>query len=79
MGELDRVQLEILLERAAEKGAEECLHRMGINEDNIHEVKDMLEVFKAVKKGILQGITRIIMIVIVGTVVAAGAWWSFGH
>lgn len=78
MDELDKVQLEILLESAAEKGAEECLHRMGINEDNIHEVKDMLEVFRAVKAGVLQGITKIIMILIVGTVVAAGAYWGFG-
>ena len=70
-------QLERLMEMAAERGAEECLSKMGITSENIHEIRNMLDVFKAVKRGVLQGISKLVMLIILATVAGATAYYGF--
>ena len=70
-------ELERLLQEAAERGADECLQKMGIGDDNIYEIKNMLDVFKAVKRGILQGISKLVMLIILATVAGATAYYGF--
>lgn len=69
-------QLEYLIDKAARRGADEALARLGIDEHNIHEVRSMLEVLHAIKKGTLNAITKLIMVAIIASVIAVTGWYG---
>jgi hypothetical protein len=68
-------EMKQIIQLAARQGAEECMQSMGITPENVHEVKNMLDVFRAVKRGALNGLSKIIMlIVIAGALALAGVY-----
>mgnify|MGYP001174890265 CR=1 FL=1 len=53
---MDEQQLEILLERAAKKGAAEALKTIGLSDDDavhdVHELRTMLDAWRSLKKSV---------------------------
>lgn len=73
--------LDILLEKAAEKGADCALRKVGLHDDqagkDIQEVRSLLESWRDTKKTVQQTIAKIITTSIL-TILAIGTWhyWS---
>jgi hypothetical protein len=59
-----------IMQVAAKQGAKECMEDMGITPENVHEVKNMLDVFKAIKRGALNGLSKIIMLIVIAAALA---------
>lgn len=74
--------LDILLEKAAEKGADNALRKVGLHDENagkdIHEVRSLLESWRDTKKTVQQTIARIITTGIL-TILAIGSWHYWGN
>lgn len=74
-------ELDILLEKAAEKGADCALRKVGLHDDqagkDIQEVRSLLESWRDTKKTVQQTIAKIITTSIL-TILAIGTWhyWS---
>jgi hypothetical protein len=73
--------LDILLEKASERGAESALKKIGLHDENagkdIHEVRSLLESWRDTKKTIQQTIARIITTGILA-ILAIGSWHYWG-
>lgn len=69
--------LDTLLEKASERGAESALRKIGLHDDqagkDIQEVRSLLESWRDTKKTISQTIARIITTALL-TVMALGTW-----
>lgn len=74
-------ELDMLLEKAAEKGADNALRKVGLHDENagkdIHEVRSLLESWRDTKKTVSQTIARIITTGIL-TILAIGTWHYWG-
>lgn len=74
-------ELDMLLEKASERGAESALRKIGLHDEqagkDIQEVRSLLESWRDTKKTITQTIAKVITTSIL-TVLALGTWhyWS---
>jgi hypothetical protein len=75
-------ELELMLERAAKKGAAEALHDIGLQDENaihdIHELRTLLDSWRSTKKTVGSTITKFITVGILG-VLAGAAWFKIGE
>ena len=78
MVDIDKNELDKMMKEAAKAGAEQALADMGISQENIYEMKEAMQIFRAIKKGIFNAISKLIMILVVGTVAAAAGYFGFG-
>ena len=73
--------IDVLLEKASERGAEAALRKIGLHDENaskdIHEVRSLLESWRDTKKTIQQTIARIITTGILA-ILAIGTWHYWG-
>lgn len=73
--------LDTLLEKASERGAESALRKIGLHDDqagkDIQEVRSLLESWRDTKKTISQTIARIITTSLL-TIMALGTWHYWG-
>jgi hypothetical protein len=74
-------ELELMLDRAAKKGATEALHEIGLHDENaihdIHELRGLLDSWRSTKRTVGSTITRFATMAILGAL-AASAWFKFG-
>lgn len=74
-------ELEIMLERAAKKGAAQALRDVGLHDDDaaddVRELRSLLDAWKDTRRTITQTITRSVTIAILGAL-AAGAYMKLG-
>jgi hypothetical protein len=75
-------EIELMIERAAKKGAAEALHDIGLHDENaihdIHELRTLLDSWRSTKKTVGNTITRFATMAILGAL-AASAWFKFGE
>lgn len=75
-------ELELMLERAAKKGAAEALHDIGLQDENaihdIHELRTLLDSWRSTKRTVGSTITKFITVGILG-VLAGAAWFKIGE
>lgn len=73
--------LDTLLEKASERGAESALRKIGLHDDqagkDIQEVRSLLESWRDTKRTIGQTIARIITTSLL-TIMALGTWHYWG-
>ena len=78
---MDREELRILLDEAAERGSEMALRKVGLHDENagkdIQEVRSLLESWRDTKKTIAQTVARIITTIILA-ILAIGSWHYWG-
>lgn len=71
-------ELELMLERAAKKGAAEALHDIGLQDDNaihdIYELRNLLDSWRTTKRNIWATITKFATVAALG--VLAGVAWN---
>jgi len=74
--------LDTLIEKAAERGADNALRKVGLHDDqagkDIQEVRSLLESWRDTKKTVQQTIARIITTGIL-TILAIGTWHYWGN
>lgn len=74
-------ELDILLEKAAERGADCALKKVGLHDEqagkDIHEVRSLLESWRETRRTVQQTVAKIITTSIL-TILAIGSWhyWS---
>jgi len=75
-------ELELMLERAAKRGAAEALHDIGLQDENaihdIHELRTLLDSWRSTKRTVGSTITKFITVGILG-VLAGAAWFKIGE
>jgi len=73
--------LDMLLEKASERGAESALRKIGLHDEHagrdIHEVRTLLENWRETRKTIQQTVAKIITTAIL-TILAIGSWHYWG-
>ena len=71
-------ELEVMLNRAAEKGAEKALKSIGLSDEmavhDVHELRGLLDAWRQVKTGVSK---RVVQFLTVGTLGALSAVWYF--
>jgi hypothetical protein len=74
-------ELELLLDRAAKKGAQEALKSIGLSDENAYqdmkEVRNLLDAWRATKQTVGQTIARVVTTALL-TALAAGIWMNWG-
>jgi hypothetical protein len=74
-------ELELMLERAAKKGAAEALHDIGLQDENaihdIHELRTLLDSWRSTKRTVGSTITKFLTMGILAAL-ATSAWFKFG-
>ena len=74
-------ELDMLIEKAAERGADSALRKVGLHDDqagkDIQEVRSLLESWRDTKKTVQQTIAKIITTGIL-TILAIGSWQYWG-
>ena len=72
--------LEIMLDKAAERGAKRALQSVGLHDDDagtdIHELRGLLDSWRGAKKTILHTVVKAMTTALLGALVA-GAWLQF--
>lgn len=80
MATLTDEQMEILLERAAERGAQKALHSLGLQDDDapqdVAELRNLLESWREVKSTALRSATGWLTVVVL-SLLALGASTKF--
>lgn len=75
-------QLEVILDRAAKRGAKEALSELGLQDDqaqkDIHEMRSLLEAYRDTKKSIWTTFIRLATVAIL-SFVAASVWMQIGN
>jgi len=75
---MTEAELEVLLNRAAERGAEEALKSIGLSDNmavhDVHELRSLLDAWRTVKKGVS---VTIVQFITVGLLGALSAIWYF--
>lgn len=73
-------ELELMLERAAKKGAAEALHDIGLHDENaihdIHELRTLLDSWRSTKKTVGNTFTKFITVAILSAL-ASAAWFNY--
>ena len=74
-------ELELLLDRAAKRGAQEALKNIGLSDENAYhdmkEVRNLLDAWRATKQTVGQTIARVLTTALL-TALAAGIWMNWG-
>lgn len=74
-------ELELLLDRAAKRGAQEALKSIGLSDENAYqdmkEVRNLLDAWRATKQTVGQTVARVLTTAIL-TALAAGIWMNWG-
>jgi len=74
-------ELELLLDRAAKRGAQEALKSIGLSDENAYqdmkEVRNLLDAWRATKQTVGQTIARVLTTALL-TALAAGIWMNWG-
>lgn len=74
-------ELEIMLDKAAKRGAREALRDIGLLDedarDDVKEIRSLLEAWRDTKKAVGQTIAKALTMAILG-LVAAGVYMEFG-
>jgi len=75
-------ELELLLDRAAKRGAQEALKSIGLSDENAYqdmkEVRNLLDAWRATKQTVGQTIARVVTTALL-TALAAGIWINWGN
>lgn len=75
---MNDAEIEILITRAAEKGAERALKNIGLSDDmavhDMHELRGLLDAWRSVKHGISKTVVQFLT---VGCLGALSAVWYF--
>jgi len=75
-------ELELMLERAAKKGAAEALHDIGLHDEDaihdIHELRTLLDSWRSTKRTVGSTITKFLTMAILGAI-ASAAWFKYGE
>lgn len=70
MQEINPLELESILERAAEKGAQKALHSLGLQDDDapqdVAELRSLLEAWRDVRKTMLRTATGMLTAFLLG-------------
>lgn len=74
-------ELELMLDRAAKKGAQEALKSIGLSDENAHvdirEVRDLLDAWRVTKRTVGETITRMLTTALLMALVT-GIWMKWG-
>jgi hypothetical protein len=77
---MNELEIEALIERAAERGARKALAQVGLQDEDagrdVQELRGLLEAWRAARRTMLQTVTRLITTAIL-TALAAGAYLHF--
>lgn len=75
---IDEKQLEIILENAADKGAQRALHRVGLHDENagkdIDDLRSLLTAWREACKTVRSTVIRIVITAVLGAVLVALGW-----
>jgi hypothetical protein len=78
---MTELELEAMIQRAAEAGAKKALHDVGLSDDDavhdLREVRDLLDSWRSVKRTAGKTITQIITTLILGAILAGTAASSY--
>lgn len=78
---MTEAELELMLDRAAKKGAAEALRSIGLHdEDAVHDVKDLrdlLDLWREARRAVTTTITKVITMGLL-SLLAIGAWYRMG-
>ena len=78
---MTELELEAMLQRAAEAGAKKALRDVGLSDDDavhdLREVRDLLDSWRSVKRTAGKTITQIITTLILGAILAGTAASSY--
>ena len=78
---MTEAELELLLDRAAKRGAEEALRSIGLHDENaVHDVKDLrdlLVLWREAQRAVTTTITKAITMGLL-SLLAVGAWYKWG-
>lgn len=73
-------QLEVLLERAAHRGACRALKDVGLEDDgaanDIRDLRQLIDGWRDVKKSVIHTFAKWVVLVILG-IISVGAWTNF--
>ena len=69
---MTEAELELLINKAAERGAETALKNIGLSD--VHELRGLLDAWRTVKKGVS---TTVVQFLTVGILGALSAVWYF--
>jgi hypothetical protein len=74
-------ELEIMLDKAAKKGAQEALKSIGLCDeeayDDVKEIRSLLEAWRETKKTVGQTVARMLTTALLAAL-AAGVWMNWG-
>lgn len=75
------MEIEDLLDRAAERGAARALERVGLHDDkagkDISDLRDLIDGWREVRKGALRSIGKVLgTAILLGLAVLAGKHWN---
>jgi 2-iminoacetate synthase ThiH len=72
---MTELEIEAMIERAAERGAKKALAEVGLHDEDagrdVQELRGLLEAWRATRRTILQTITRVVTTAILTTLAAA--------
>ena len=75
-------ELELMIDRAAKKGAREALKDIGLYDDDarddVREIRSLLEAWRDTKRTVGQTVARFFTMALL-TLLAAGAYMEFGN
>ena len=75
-------ELEVMLDRAARRGAREALKSLGLQDEDahkdIHEMRTLLEAYRDTKKSIWSTAVRITTVALL-SFIAASVWMQIGN
>lgn len=78
---MTEIEIEAVIQRAAEAGAKRALRDVGLSDDNaihdVREVRDLLDSWRSVKRTAGKTITQIITTLILGFIIAGTAASSY--
>jgi len=78
---MTELELEAMIQRAAEAGAKKALRDVGLSDDNaihdVREVRDLLDSWRSVKRTAGKTITQIVTTLILGAILAGTAASSY--
>lgn len=81
--QLSKKELDDLLDRAAQRGAERALDGLGLSDDlqtrhDLYEIRELLKDWRAVKRGAMHFIGKIIGVSILGALAffVTGRYWG---
>jgi hypothetical protein len=76
-GGFSSAELEILLERAARRGAAQALQQVGLHDEHagkdINDLRDLIDGWRSVRRTVISTITKWVTLGILGAI-ALGAW-----